>query len=141
MPLYRALRDIEIDAGYVLIPKSKAPFVAHPRIPNILPFRLGEHEEHAVRDHQWNGNYETRGISCTTSWEVALKYAKKLKVIVRISEEACDRLNISRICVSDMVPSDLIVCRDDQEIIIVSKTDDPLPKEIIAEVFHIETGK
>ena len=61
MALFRALRGEEISAGHVLIPKSQAPFRAHPRLPNVLPFNLGERGEHAVKDHQWDGKFPTRG--------------------------------------------------------------------------------
>jgi len=47
--LYRALRQVEIDAGHNLIPKSQAPFIALPRLPKTLPITLDELPEHAVR--------------------------------------------------------------------------------------------
>ena len=52
--LYRALRPAEISAGYVFIPKAQKPFLAHPRLPQILAWNLGEKPEHAVREHQWD---------------------------------------------------------------------------------------
>lgn len=141
MPLYRALRDVEISAGNILIPKSQAPFLAHPRLPIVLPFTLGEREEHAVREQQWNGQYPTRGVSCTTEWKIALQYATTSRVIVRIDEEACDRLGIHRCRVRDRVPLQLIAHPEDEEVILVSDEDGPLPKEIVAEVFDLPAQK
>jgi hypothetical protein len=109
MPLYRALRDVEIKAGCVLIPKSQAPFRALPRLPQMLPFTLGQREEHAVRQHQWNGKYLTRGVSCTTEWSVVLRYAAKKKIIVCIDESKCDWFGIRRYRVRDHVPLQLIM--------------------------------
>src|SRR6266550_729406 len=66
MFLYRALRPEEISRG-VLIPKSREPFVAHPMLPQVLPFPLGERPEHAVRAQQWEreDRYPTSGVSTT----------------------------------------------------------------------------
>ena len=137
MFLYRALRDAEIAAGNVLIPKSQAPFRAHPRLPMVLPFTLGEREEHAVREHQWSGQYPTRGISCTTNRQVALRYAARSKVIVTISEDLCERHAIRRFHVRDFVPLELIVHPDDEEVILVSEADGPLPSEIVTDVIRV----
>jgi hypothetical protein len=52
--LYRALRPAEIAAGNVLIPKAQKPFLADARLPQALPFNLGERTEHALREHQWD---------------------------------------------------------------------------------------
>lgn len=137
MPLFRALREAEIEAGNVLIPKSQAPFLAHPRLPLVLPFTLGEREEHAVREHQWDSKYPTRGISCTTAWSVAERYAQKLKVVVTISEDLCDALSIRRYRVRDHVPLQLIEHPEDEEVILVSSIDGPLPLEIVTAVTHL----
>jgi hypothetical protein len=136
MPLYRALRGAEIEAGYILIPKSQAPFRAPPRLPNVLPFTLGEHAEHAVRDQQWDGKYLTRGVSCTTEWSVALRAAKE-KIIVSIDEAKCDQFGIHRYCVRDHVPSELIIHPDDEEVILACDTDGAFPKEIVSSVIDI----
>ena len=139
MPLYRALNDIEVEAGNVLIPKSHEPFLANPKLPNVLPFTLGNREEHAVRDHQWNGEYPTRGVSCTTEWKIALHYAAKTKVIVRISEDACNRFGILRFRVRDCIPLELIVRPQDEEVILVCDKNGAFPKEIIASVLNISS--
>jgi hypothetical protein len=141
MPLYRALRDAEIDAGNILIPKSQAPFRAYPKLPLVLPFPLGEREEHAVRDHQWDGQFPTRGASCTTEWNVALRYAATTKVIVSLDEAECNRFGIRRFRVRDHVPLELIVHPEDEEVILVSERDGAFPKEIVTAVFDISSQK
>lgn len=141
MPLYRALRDAEIEAGNILIPKIQAPFRANPKLPQVLPFKLGDREEYAVRDHQWNGQFPTCGVSCTTEWDVALRYAATAKIIVSLDEAECNRLGIRRFRVRDYVPVELIVHPDDEEVILVSDSNGALPKEIVAAVFDISNGK
>ena len=135
MILYRALRDVEVKAGNILIPKSQEPFLAHPKLPLVLPFSLGKREEHAVRDHQWNGHYLTRGVSCTLSREVAIRYAAATKVIVEIDEANCIYFGIQCYRVRDYVPLQLIVHPEDEEVILVSNG--AYPKEIIAAVFEL----
>ena len=144
MPLYRALRDEEIKAGCILLPKSQEAFRALPRLPLVLPFTLGEREEHAVRDHQdaeWkkkDPTRDTRGASCTTEWSVAERYAAEHKIIVRIDESKCRSLGVRRIVVRDIVPSKLIIHPEDEEVVLVSdKEDGAFPKEIIIEVIDI----
>jgi hypothetical protein len=137
MPLFRALREAEIKAGNILLPKSQAPFLAHPRLPLVLPFTLGEREEHAVREHQWDSKYPTRGISCTSEWAVAQRYASTSKVIVTISEELCEAHSIRRYRVRDHVPLQLIEHPEDAEIILVSSVDGPLPPDIITAVTRV----
>ncbi len=138
MALYRALRDIEVERGNILIPKSTEPFVAHPMLPITLPFTLGKREEHAVRQHQLNGKYPTRGVSCTTKREVALEYARE-KVIVRISEEACDSHGIQRYRVKDHLPLAMIEHPEDEEVILVADLDGPLPADLIVEVIQVDS--
>ena len=139
MPLYRALRDVEIAAGNILIPKSQAPFRAHPRLPLVLPFTLGEREEHAVREHQWDSQYPTRGVSCTTDWKVAMRYAATSKSIVVIDEVECERLGIRRYRVRDYVPPQLIAHPEDEEVILVFDHDGALPKEIVIAAYRISS--
>lgn len=137
VPLFRALRAAEIEAGNVLIPRSDRPFLANPRLPIVLPFVLGEREEHALREHQWDGKYPTRGISCTTAWSVAQRYAQKLKVIVTISEEACEVHDIRLYRVQDHVPLQLIEHPEDQEVILVCGRDGPFPTDIVTKVTYL----
>jgi hypothetical protein len=124
MPLYRALRDEEIKAGCILLPKSQEAFRALPRLPLVLPFTLGETEEHAVRDHQWDGKFPTRGASCTTEWSVAVRYAAKNKIVVSIDESKCDSLGLRRYVVRDIVHSKLIIHPEDEEVVLVSDKED-----------------
>jgi hypothetical protein len=144
MPLYRALRDAEIKAGCILIPKSQEPFRAGLRFPVVFPDTFGETKEHAVRDHQdfeWKKEFsapDTRGASCTTEWSVALRYAAKNKIVVSIDESKCDSLGIRRYVVRDIVHSKLIIHPEDEEVILVSdKEDGAFPKEIVSEVIDI----
>jgi hypothetical protein len=91
-----------------------------------------------VRDHQWEGKFDTRGASCTTKWSVALRYAAKNKIIVRIDESKCGSLGIRRYVVRDHVHSKLILHPKDEEVILVSeKEDGTFPKEIVSEVIDI----
>jgi hypothetical protein len=137
MPLYRALRQDEIEAGFVLIPKSQTAFRAHPKLPLVLPVYLGEAEEHAVRDHQCDGQYLTRGVSCTTEWTVALRYARASNVIVSIDEAVCERLGIRRFRVREHTPLELIIHPEDEEVILVYDKNGVFPKEIVTAVFEI----
>jgi hypothetical protein len=137
MPLFRALRDVEIAAGNILIPKSQAPFVAHPILPITLPFQLGESAIHAVRIHQMNGKFPTRGVSCTTDWNIALRYAERSKVVVRIREDILESHGIRRYRVRDHVPPSQVEHSDDEEVILVCDREGPFPKEIVEKVFVI----
>jgi hypothetical protein len=137
MIFYRALRDVEVELGNVLIPKSQEPFLAHPKLPHVVPFLMGKREEHAVRDHQWNGQYLTRGVSCTLSRNIAIRYAATTKVIVEIDEAKCVYFGIRCYRVCDYVPPELIIHPDDGEIILVSDNDGAFPKEIITDVFEL----
>ncbi len=139
--LYRALRKEEIDAGYVLIPKSQKPFQNHPRvgIDTRLPFKLGEQEEYAVRQHQWKRNgFPTSGISTTPHFERAIDYARE-GVIVKINRQLCSKYGIREYVVKeylDKFPEDIAVPEDD-EIILVKENGNSFPKEIIEEVIPI----
>ncbi len=144
MPLYRALRDAEIKAGCILLPKTQKAFRSGLRFPMVFPDTFGETEEHAVRDHQdadWKKNdptRDTRGASCTTDLSVAEHYAEKLKIVVRIDESKCRSLGIRRYVVRDIVPSQSIIHPEDEEVVLVSdKEDGAFPKEIVSEVIDI----
>ena len=86
----------------------------------MFPIAFGETEEHAVRDHQWDGKFPTRGASCTSELSVAERYATKSKIVVRIDESKCDSLGVRRIRVRDIVPSTQIIHPEDEEVILVS---------------------
>ena len=139
--LYRALRKEEIDAGYVLIPKSQKPFKSHPRvgIDMRLPFKIGEQEEYAVRQHQWKQNgFPTSGISTTPHFERARDYARD-GVIVKTNRQLCSKYGIREYVVKEYLgkfPEDIAVPEDD-EIILVKKNGDSFPKEIIEKVIQM----
>jgi hypothetical protein len=123
MILYRALRKEEIESG-LLIPKHYAPFISGPHLPNKLPLNLGSELKHAVHAHTLNGIIPTRGVSCTRHWKVAEFYAQTNRVIATIDEQTCHLLGIRTYCVADILEPELIQ-KPDQEVILVSDTDDP----------------
>ncbi|HKZ39402.1 MAG TPA: hypothetical protein VJ044_00480 [Candidatus Hodarchaeales archaeon] len=140
--LYRALRPEEINAGYVLIPKSQEPFQAEARlgIDTRLPFQIGLTAGHAVNQHQWKQNgFPTRGISTTPHIERAKFYAQTNKVVVKIERGQFEKYKIREYAVKEWVVSPLdIAVPEDDEIILVQDTDGIFPKEIICEVILIE---
>ena len=137
MTLYRALRPEEIDRG-LLIPKTRDPFIAYPMLPNVLPFKLGKRSEHAVRAHQWNGDYPTSGISTTPHFHRAEHYAQSHRIIVRIAVEHLVAWGIQTLRVSEYVHPSLIVAPEDDEVILVCPGAEVFPREIIAETFHLD---
>ena len=144
--LYRALRREEISAVYILIPKAKRPFVADPRLPNVLPWDLGTHIPHAVREHQWDKpgfRYETSGISTTPHLCRARYYAEycdpmrhiaATKIVVTIDTTAFGRLDIYAHQVVDCVNTLHISVSEDDEIILEYRGGHEFPKEIIVGV-------
>ena len=144
--IYRGLRYQEISSGCVLIPKSQRPFLAPVRLPNILPFNLGENVEHAVREHQWveksdsTGKleplFETSGVSATPHYHRALHYAGN-KVLVKIDTSLFSAFGIRAHRVEDYVPKKLICVPEDDEIILVCEESHPFPKEIIQEIVRL----
>lgn len=137
MALYRALRPEEIVCG-LLIPKTATPFVDHPMLPQILPFTLGKRLEHAVRAHQWDGQYLTSGVSTTPHFHRAEYYAQRHRIIVRISVEHLAEYGIQTFRVSEHVAPSQIFAPEDDEVILVCPGADVLPKEIIVETFDLD---
>jgi hypothetical protein len=138
--LYRALRPEEIEAGYILIPKSQELFKSDPRldIDTRLPFVLGPTEEYAVRQHQWNQKgFSTRGISTTPHIERAKFYAQLNKAIVKINRESLIEHGIKEYVVAEFLDFGIAVPEDD-EVILVMDNDGPFPKEIIFEVIRLD---
>ena len=136
MFLYRALRSEEIARG-VLVPKSREPFVAHPMLPLVLPFSLGERPEHAVRAHQWDGRYPTSGVSTTPHLKRAEYYAQCHHFIAKIAVERLAAFGIQMFRVSEHVAPSLIFKPEDDEVILVLPGAECLPKEIIASIFEL----
>jgi hypothetical protein len=141
--LYRALRQEEIEAGNILIPKSQEPFEANPRlgIDTRLPFIIGPTKEHAIRQHQWNQKgYPTRGISTTPHIERAKFYAKSNRVIAKLDCKLFEKYKISEFVVKDWIgifPSDIAVPEDD-EVILVMEDNDSFPKEITCDLLLLK---
>ena len=137
MTLYRALRPEEIVRG-VFIPKSRESFIAHPMLPQVLPFTLGELPGHAVRAHQWDGQYPTSGISTTPHFDRAMHYAQRHRIIARIVIEHLAASGVQMYRVSEHVDPSLIFAPEDDEVILVCPGSDVFPKEIIAEIFDLD---
>lgn len=139
--LYRALRLEEIEKGYMLIPKSQNPFRLHPRlgIDSRLPFKLGEQEEYAVRQHQWQQKgFPTSGVSTTPHLNRAKYYAEGERIIVKINRGSLHRFGIKDFIVKKWLkdlPEDIAVPEDD-EVILVSKSNN-FEKEIIENIIRI----
>jgi len=136
--LYRALRKEEIEAGNVLIPKLQKPFKSHPclGIDTRLPFRLGESEECAVRQHQLGKKeFSTAGVSTTPHLERAKVYARD-GVVVKINRAILSEYGVREYIVRDYLgkfPEDIAV-PEDEEVILVKEGCSVFPKEIITEV-------
>jgi hypothetical protein len=137
--LYRALRPEEVNSG-VLIPKACGPFIAPPRLPQVLPFVLGERTEHAVRAHQWNGEYPTSGVSTTPHLRRAEHYAQRHRMIAKIPVERLAQFGIQTFRVSEYVDSSLICVPEDDESILVCPDRECFPGEIIADIFQLPTA-
>jgi hypothetical protein len=137
--LYRALRPEEISRG-VLIPKSCGPFVAEPRLPQVLPFTLGERPEHAVRAHQWKGRYPTSGVSTTPHLKRAEHYAQRHRTIAKISVERLGQFQVQTFRVSDYVHASQICVPEDDEVILVCSDAECFPKEIITDIFELSSA-
>jgi hypothetical protein len=136
--LYRALRPDEIAAGCVPIPKSHAEFLAPPRLPNVLQVKLGPSIEHALREHQWLGRYQTRGVSATTRLEVAIRYAGHSRVVIRMVSEQLASHGIELYRVADYLPESLIEALGDDEVVLVRAVDGPYPGECVAEIIRLD---
>ncbi len=137
--LYRALRPQEISRG-VLIPKSCGPFVAEPRLPQVLPFTLGERPEHAVRAHQWEGRYPTSGVSTTPHLKRAEHYAQRHRRIARIAVARFVQFHIQTFRVSDYVHASQVCVPEDDEIILVYPDAESFPEEIITDIFELSSA-
>ena len=137
--LYRALRPEEISRG-VLIPKACGPFFAHPMLPQVLPFTLGERPEHAVRADQWEGRHPTSGVSTTPHLKRAEHYAQHHRRIARIAVASLAEFHVQRFCVADYVDESLICVPEDDEVILVCPDVESFPVEIISEIFELSSA-
>ena len=141
--LYRALRQEEIKAGYILITKEQG--TDHPLpLPN---FERPPEEDHPelFKDGTTNKSLWQKhglpkeGVSTTPSYERALHYAKKNKVIVRINKSLLPDYEIEEYRVADHLkdPEKNISRPEDDEIILVYKNGKQLPKQIIVGIIRI----
>jgi len=143
--LYRALRKDEIETENILISKEQETFEKLPRlgIDTRLHFILGETEEYAVRQHQWQQEgFPTSGISTTPHFERAKFYARD-GVVVKINRSLFKKYGIKEYVVKECLrkyPED-IACPEDDEVILVKKDCGHFPKEIIEEVIIIDKSK
>ena len=136
MALYRSLNIEEINRGCVLYPKSALPFKAHPRIPISLPFYLGERKEHAVREHQWCGEYKTSGVSCTKELAIAKTKYFGEGVIVEIDEEKIKLHGIKKYVVKEWLDENMIEFPEDEEVILVYEGGHEFPKDILKVIIN-----
>lgn len=139
--LYRALRTLEIEEGFNLIPKATDAFKSDPMlgIDTVFPFSFGS-VENIVRQHQWKQyGWPTRGISSTPYYDRALFYAAKNKVIVRIDTSKFIDFGITTYDVNSILGhrANDIAVPEDNEIILVYQNDGLFPKEIIVEVINL----
>jgi hypothetical protein len=134
--LFRALRQEEVDAGCVLIPKTTSSFLAGLRFPVVFPVVFGETVDHAIRDHQWSGKYETSGISTTSHLHRARHYAQKVGVIVKIPTTPLSQYGVKTYAVKEHVSQALIAVPEDDEVILVCEKGYAFPKEIICDVIR-----
>lgn len=139
--LYRALRALEIEEGFNLIPKTTEAFKSDPRfgVDTVFPFSF-DSVENVVRQHQWKQNgWPTRGISSTPHYNRALFYAARKKVIVKIDTSKFAAFGIKTYDVNEILgfrKSDIAI-PEDNEIILVSESDGMFPKDIISQIIHI----
>jgi len=139
--LFRALRIEEINAGFIMIPKSQELFSAEIKIgvDTHFPWMFGATEEHAVRQHQWKQNgFPTRGVSTTPHIERARFYAQKNKVIVVINRKLLSKYEIKEYMVKEWLSALDVAVPEDDEVILIMKEDGSFPKEIIAEIIHLD---
>jgi hypothetical protein len=135
--LFRGLAHAEVNAGCVPVAKKQAPFLAHPRLPLKLPFILGEHVEHAVREHQWCGKYFTSGISTSPLFERASIYGAQTGVVVEIDTTRFTEFGVEAYKVADYVDPEFVVCPEDQEVILCYREGAPLPSELILKIHRL----
>ena len=136
--LYRSLRADEIENNFILIPKSNDSFLAEAKFPITFEVTFGATEAYAVEDHQFDSKYPTRGVSTSLSKKIALeKYGSKGGAVAVICRSTCAKLGIKEYIVKDWVPLGDILHPEDEEVILVSDKDGPLPKELIREIVKI----
>lgn len=140
--LYRALRKEEINAGNILIPKSREPFRSDHIFGTMdmnFPIEFGS-VTNAIRQHQWKQKgFQTSGVSTTPHFERAKFYAKRNGVIVKIDCQLLSKYCIIEYDVDGYLKSGEIAVPEDDEIILVKEDGGSFPKEIIVGV-NIPSG-
>ena len=142
--LYRALRKIEIDSDFSLIPKEdiKSEFTSDPilGIDTTLPFSLNS-VDNKVRQHQWRQNgLPTRGISTTPFFERAKFYASRNRIIAKIDTKLFKEFGILTYDVNKILgfrPDDIAI-PEDNEIILTYKEAGSFPKDLIVELINLD---
>lgn len=137
--LYRALRLLEIEENYSLIPKSIEKFTSEPAfgIDMTFPIVFGG-EVNAIRQHQHNrAGRPTRGISTTPHYQQAITYAGEHNIIVKIGTSKFEQLGIRTYDVNKELRQNEIAVPEDNEIILVYDKDGAFPSEIIVEIIKI----
>lgn len=139
MNLYRALNEYEIKNGLLLYPKSTKEFIAPLRLPFLLSNNtLGKTKVNAIREHQYDSKFPTRGVSTSLNKRIAIeKYGKDLGVIAIIDRNKLKEYNIEEIVVSEELDGFYILHPEDEEVILIYENDGPLPKEIIKDFIRI----
>ena len=142
--LYRALRQEEIDAGCVAIPKARNQYKAGLILPFDLPESLEETARNARRQHQFNSQqYPLSYVSTTPLFERAKSYALNCdsgrtatKVIVKIDTDTFEALGIDAYPTSEFPPHQRSV-PEDEEIILEYRAGHELPGAMIVEVLKL----
>jgi len=141
--LYRALRQEEIKAGYLLITKEQGTDQTLP-FPSLEESQEENHpelfKEGKTNKSIWQKNgLPKEGVSTTPYYERALHYAQKNKVIVRINKSLLRDYEIEEYRVADHLkdPEKQISRPEDDEIIVVYNNGKKLPKQIIVGIIRI----
>jgi hypothetical protein len=145
--LYRALRKLEIESDYTLIPKefSNEEFTSDPRfgIDTTFPFKFGS-VDNKVRQHQWKQDgLPTRGISTTPFFERAEFYGQRNRIIAKIDSQLFEKYGIETFEVNETLgfrPSDIAVM-EDNEIILTYNKSGAFPKDLIVELINLDESK
>jgi hypothetical protein len=145
--LYRALRQKEIAAGIVLIPKARNLYQAERILPEVLPFDLGENPKSARQRHQRDSDqHSTSYVSTTPIFARARYYATysdpsreivPTKTIVTIDTTTFDVLGIVAHHVGTEFTPDQISKPEDDEFLLEYRGEHEFPREIIADVTRL----
>lgn len=141
--LYRALRRLEIESDFTLIPKefTDKEFTTDPMFgfDTTFPFSF-DSVDNKVRQHQWKQNgLPTRGISTTPFLERAKFYGQRNKIIAKIDRRLFELYNIQTYDVNKILrfrPEDIAV-KEDNEVILTYGKAGAFPKDIIVDLIEL----